>query len=152
MERMRLDEIVLFQIPTMLVLASQSRRHFGDSHRFEKLSTIIKRIQVTARKFDSSPRSLKLVLRDGGAVVCGKTSEEAFILAVLSPAKHASIGQLLSQVPNTATMEAEAFTGRHTHRDYLEERMKDAIGEIVSFKSVLNAIFDPIAEVDPHLL
>lgn len=127
--------MILIEVETLLVLAHQGRRHFHDSHRFEKISNILKRFTLTTKKFECLPKSIRLHLRDGSLLIWSVLSVDIGLLVILPPSRDSQASQ--------ASME-------QVGKD--KDRCDEASSEISSFKSVLNAIFDASPVIDPHLL
>lgn len=48
------DEVVLFERNTFLLISHSSRRHMQDSHRFEKISNIVKQFKLSCGKVKTS--------------------------------------------------------------------------------------------------
>jgi len=53
------DEVVLFEKNTFLVISSSARRTMQDSHRFEKISNIVKQFKLSCGKVKTSFRSFQ---------------------------------------------------------------------------------------------
>lgn len=138
LERLRADEVILIEVETLLVLAHQGRRHFHDSHRFEKISNILKRFTLTSKKFECLPKSIYLHLREGSLLIWSVLSMDIGLLVILPPSRDSQ-----TTTP-PSTMEEQVSKDK--------DRCGDASSEISSFKSVLNAIFDASPVIDPHLL
>lgn len=54
------DEVVLFEKNTFLLISHSSRRDFQDSHRFEKISNIVKQFKLSCGKMKTSFRSFQV--------------------------------------------------------------------------------------------
>jgi len=54
------DEIVLFERATFLVISHSTRTSHRDTHRFEKISNIIKQFKLSCSKFQSSFQSMEV--------------------------------------------------------------------------------------------
>jgi Ras-related GTP-binding protein A/B len=87
-ERLKADEVVLFEAVTLLVLAHTTKRHHPDAHRFEKLSTMLKQLRGTTKTFNATPTAAELVLEDGTGIVIGRLTDNALLLAVVRHAQN----------------------------------------------------------------
>lgn len=54
------DEVVLFEKNTFLLISHSSRRNMQDSHRFEKISNIVKQFKLSCGKVKTSFRSFQV--------------------------------------------------------------------------------------------
>merc|ERR1712039_897303 len=54
------DEVVLFEKNTFLLISHSSRKDMQDSHRFEKISNIVKQFKLSCGKVKTSFRSFKV--------------------------------------------------------------------------------------------
>merc|ERR1712032_592891 len=54
------DEVVLFEKNTFLLISKSSRRTMHDSHRFEKISNIVKQFKLSCGKVKTSFRSFQV--------------------------------------------------------------------------------------------
>jgi Ras-related GTP-binding protein A/B len=54
------DEVVLFEKNTFLLISSSSRRSMQDSHRFEKISNIVKQFKLSCGKVKTNFRSFQV--------------------------------------------------------------------------------------------
>jgi len=54
------DEVVLFEKNTFLLISNSTRRNMQDSHRFEKISNIVKQFKLSCAKVKTSFRSFQV--------------------------------------------------------------------------------------------
>merc|ERR1712032_558323 len=54
------DEVVLFEKNTFLLISHSSRKDMQDSHRFEKISNIVKQFKLSCGKVKTSFRSFQV--------------------------------------------------------------------------------------------
>lgn len=126
-ERCRLQEAILFERQTYLVLAHAGKRH-PDARRFEKISNILKQVRMTTKKFEATPVSFSFILGDDKPVglILEQVNDEALLLIVDYNANNERLETLSLQILN-------------------------------SFKPILSALLaasinEDGVDVDPHLL
>jgi len=75
------NEVILFERATFLVLAHAGIRKYGDGHRFEKLSNIIKQFKLSCSKFNGHFTSMEVRNRKFHCVM-SQLTPHSFILIV----------------------------------------------------------------------
>jgi len=77
------DEVVLFEKNTFLLISHSSRRHMQDSHRFEKISNIVKQFKLSCGKVKTSFRSFQ-VKNSCFAATIEPFLQHSFVMVVVS--------------------------------------------------------------------
>mmetsp|Transcript_33951 Transcript_33951/g.59976 ORF Transcript_33951/g.59976 Transcript_33951/m.59976 type:complete len:324 (+) Transcript_33951:80-1051(+) len=80
------DEVVLFEKNTFLLISSHSSRHMQDSHRFEKISNIVKQFKLSCGKVKTSFRSFQVKNSLFSAVI-EPFLQHSFVMVVVSDPK-----------------------------------------------------------------
>ena len=62
---MRADEVLLFEKSTYLIIAHAVRKKHPDSHRFEKISNIIKQFKLNASRFVANLHTMRMEIING---------------------------------------------------------------------------------------
>lgn len=84
------DEVVLFEKNTFLLISHSSRRKMQDSHRFEKISNIVKQFKLSCAKVKTSFRSFQVKNSLFSATI-EPFLQHSFVMVVVSdPAIHAA--------------------------------------------------------------
>lgn len=122
-ERLRAEEIVLYERSTLLAIGHVARRHHGDSHRYEKISNMMKRLWACTKKLNATPQRIKLRLVEGRRILVEQLDERVLLLAVTHATEEAG-----------GSAEGDLQAG------------------LVAFQSVLSAVMEGRPEVDPHML
>lgn len=77
------DEVVLFEKNTFLLISSSSRRAMQDSHRFEKISNIVKQFKLSCGKVKTNFRSFQ-VKNSNFAAFIEPFLQHSFVMVVVS--------------------------------------------------------------------
>merc|ERR1712039_478696 len=82
------DEVVLFEKNTFLLISHSSRKDMQDSHRFEKISNIVKQFKLSCGKVKTSFRSFQVKNSMFSATI-EPFLQHSFVMVVVSdPAIH----------------------------------------------------------------
>eukprot|EP00397_Hematodinium_sp_SG-2012_P032613 GEMP01034737.1.p1 GENE.GEMP01034737.1~~GEMP01034737.1.p1 ORF type:complete len:249 (+),score=34.93 GEMP01034737.1:447-1193(+) len=84
------DEVVLFERATFLVISSKTRKPMKDTHRFEKISNIVKQFKLSCGKSHASFKSLTVRNRCFTAFIEKFTSNTFVMIIVSDPSIHAA--------------------------------------------------------------
>jgi len=77
------DEVVLFELATFLVITSATRKSMHDSHRFEKVSNIIKQFKLSCGKCHANFKNLT-VKNDSFTAFLTSFTVNSFIMVITS--------------------------------------------------------------------
>eukprot|EP00929_Paragymnodinium_shiwhaense_P047154 TRINITY_DN23922_c0_g1_i1.p1 TRINITY_DN23922_c0_g1~~TRINITY_DN23922_c0_g1_i1.p1 ORF type:complete len:319 (-),score=97.86 TRINITY_DN23922_c0_g1_i1:159-1115(-) len=77
------DEVVLFERNTFLLITSSQRKSFQDSHRFEKISNIVKQFKLSAGKAHTNFKSFEVRDSSFNAII-EPFLQHSFIMVVVS--------------------------------------------------------------------
>jgi len=101
-ERCKLQEAILFERQTYLVLAHAGKRH-PDARRFEKISNILKQVRMTTKKFEATPVSFSFILGDDELVglILEQVNDDALLLIVDHNANDERLEALSLQIINS---------------------------------------------------
>lgn len=77
------DEVILFERATFLVISYCQRRAHRDSHRFEKISNIIKQFKISCHKVAASFESMEVRNQHFAAFIEGFTAN-TYVMVIMS--------------------------------------------------------------------
>merc|ERR1712032_1240170 len=80
------DEVVLFEKNTFLLISHAARKNMQDSHRFEKISNIVKQFKLSCGKVKTSFRSFQ-VKNSLFAATIEPFLQHSFVMIVVSDPK-----------------------------------------------------------------
>jgi len=80
------DEVVLFEKNTFLLISHSSRKDMQDSHRFEKISNIVKQFKLSCAKVETSFRSIQVKNAMFSATI-EPFLQHSFVMVVVSDPK-----------------------------------------------------------------
>lgn len=84
------DEVVLFERNTFLVIAHSQRREMPDSHRFEKISNIVKQFKLSCYKVRTSFRAFQIKNSYFTATIEPFLQHSYIMLVISDPSVHAA--------------------------------------------------------------
>jgi Ras-related GTP-binding protein A/B len=84
------DEVVLFERNTFLLISSSSRRSIPDSHRFEKISNIVKQFKLSCGKVKTNFRSFQVRNSLFSATIEPFLNHSFVMVVVSDPSIHAA--------------------------------------------------------------
>merc|ERR1712176_572706 len=85
------DEVVLFEKNTFLLISHSSRRNMQDSHRFEKISNIVKQFKLSCAKVKTSFRSFQVKNSLFSATIEPFLEHSFIMVVVLDPGIHGAV-------------------------------------------------------------
>jgi len=88
------DEVVLFERATFLVISSTTRKTMKDTHRFEKISNIVKQFKLSCGKSQATFKSLMVKNRAFTASIEKFTNNTFVMIIVSDPTIHSAATQL----------------------------------------------------------
>jgi len=80
------DEILLFEKTTFLVVSHCLKKDHSDSHRFEKISNVIKQFKLSCSKFDTSFQSVEI--KNGNyTIIIDLFTPNTYIMVIISDSR-----------------------------------------------------------------
>lgn len=93
------DEVILFERATFLVISHSSRKPHYDTHRFEKISNMIKQFKLSCGKVQAQFQGMEMRDTSFAAFIEGLTAN-TFVMVVVSDK---SIGITVYNIPLEAS-------------------------------------------------